>query len=184
MRHALFLAPVVLFAAALQAACLPGLLPAGWRPDAGLLLGLSAFVFLPRTAALGLLFALGMQADLFGSARFGLLTFCYMLAAWLVLGFDRDLPRGGIVGAWLAALAGTAVAHFSYALIAAACGYAPGFGAACGAALNLLFAALLFGLPAAWAMQAYAAWMGLLTPEAAEQRAQRARRGGGLLWVK
>lgn len=185
MKHPLFLAPLVLLAAVLQASFVPAVLPPGWRPDLGLLIGLSAFVFLPRGAVLYFLFALGFQADLFGSARFGMLTLCYLLAAWAVLSFDRDLSRGGTLGAWLAAVAGTAVAHGAYAIFGAAFGMLPGFGAALSFAGERILAACIFGGAVAWMMGLYCAWMGLHSQEAAQQRAiQKRRKGGWFAWAR
>ncbi|MCW8131219.1 MAG: hypothetical protein KIS92_12795 [Planctomycetota bacterium] len=186
MKYALCLAPLVLFATVVQATFVPAALPEGWRPDAALLLGMAAFAFLPRHIALYFLFALGFLGELFGSARFGLLTFCYLLAAWTVLGFERDLARGGTLGAWLAGIAGTAVAHGAYALAGAALGILPGFGSALGAAFDRTLAAALFGLACAWLAGGLFTRMNLLSPEAAEYRAQSSRRKGGLLsaWAR
>lgn len=185
MKHLLFLAPVVLLVAVLQASFIPAVLPVGWRPDLGLLVALCSFAFLPRGAALYFLFALGVQADLFGSARFGMLTLCDLLTAWAVLGFDRDLARGGTLGAWLAAVAGTAVAHGAYALFGAAFGMLPGFGAALSFAGERILTACIFGGAVAWIVSLYCAWMGLLSQEAAQQRAtQKRRKGGWLAWAR
>ena len=55
------------------------------RADLALLVGMTVLALSTREFGLTTLFVMGVQADLFGSARFGLLTLCYLLAAGVIL---------------------------------------------------------------------------------------------------
>src|SRR4051812_22987480 len=102
MRYALCLISFLIAAALLQTAIFPAVIPAILRPDIGLLIGICALAFGVREFGLIALFTLGLQADLFGSARLGLLTLCYLLAAGIILWAAwRELTRGDLLAAWV-----------------------------------------------------------------------------------
>lgn len=171
MREALVLTILVPLAAVCQLALLPNWLPGALRPDLGLLLALTGVVFLRPEVGLGFLFVLGVQADVLGSGRFGLLTLGYLLAGGAVLSLRTELLRAGIYGVWLAAILGTVVAHGVYAMVAPLCGTGLGFGEAfCGVGYLALSAALSGGIVAG-ALSRLWAWTGVLSAEAAAARA-------------
>jgi hypothetical protein len=176
MRRWLVLAPLLPLAAVAQLALLPGWLPPVLRPDLGLLIGLAGLVFLPAEAALALLFALGVQADLLGGGRFGLLTLGYLSAAALMLSLQQELVRAGSLGAWLGAAAGTLVAHGAYVLLSPVCGAGVGASQALAALGGLLISAALFGVPVAWGCGRLWSLAGVLSPQACAVRASRRRR--------
>jgi hypothetical protein len=181
MRELFFLGALLPAAALGQLALLPGGLPCWLRPDVGLLIGVTGLVFLRRGPGLILFFALGVQADLVGGARFGLLTLGYLLAAATLLSAERELGRTGSLGVWLASIAATAVAHGSYALLAPLAGVRMGSCDALGTVGQLTLAAALFGWPLAWFLGQAWAWTGVLSAEArlARSRRRRATAGAG-----
>ena len=185
MRAFLILGGLWVAAGVAQAALVPDLLPAFVRPDVGLLLGLAGIAYLRRETAILFLFALGAQADLLGSARFGLLTLGYLAAGALLLAASRELVRAGVSGAWLGTLAGTAVAHAGYVLVGWPCGVRVGLADALSTLGSLLLGAALFGLATAWGLNRLWSWTGLLSPEARGLReAARRTRGWRMAWVK
>src|SRR5690242_13143870 len=124
MRY--FLCLLIFFCAAvlLQTGIFPALMPAILRPDIGLLIGICTLAFGVREFGLIAIFSLGVQADLFGSARLGLLTLCYLLAAGLILWVAwRELTRGDLLAAWVGGIAATLLAHLLYIGIGKVCGY-------------------------------------------------------------
>jgi hypothetical protein len=184
MRAFLILGGLWVAAGVAQAMLVPELLPAFVRPDVGLLLGLAGIAYLRRETAILFLFALGAQADLLGSARFGLLTLGYLAAGALLLAASRELVRAGVSGAWLGTLAGTAVAHAGYVLVGWPCGVRVGLADALSTLGSLLLGAALFGLATAWGLNRLWSWTGLLSPEARGLRdAARKTRGWRMAWV-
>ncbi|MGD0091408.1 MAG: hypothetical protein ABSE73_15935 [Planctomycetota bacterium] len=152
MRYAFGLLMLVAAAVVLQLAVLPAFVPELVRPDAGILLGMAALAFGPREFGLACVFALGVQADLFGSARFGLLTLCNLLAARLILWVAwRELTRGDLLAAWAGGIAGTFLTHLLYLLLGPLCGLQVRWGQAGLTLLALVLGACVWGLVCAWA---------------------------------
>jgi hypothetical protein len=148
MRYSLCLLVLLSAAVVLQVAVLPALLPPVLRPDLGLLIGMAVLALAPREFGLITLFCMGAQADLFGSARFGLLTLCYLLAAGLILLIAwRELTRGDLLAALCGGLAGTAAAHVLYCLLGRLAGVETSWGGAAAQVFALLIAAAVWGLP-------------------------------------
>jgi hypothetical protein len=135
----------------LQTAVIPAFVPAVVRPDAGILIAMTVLAFAPREFGLVCVFALGLQADLFGSARFGLLTMSYLLAAGLILWVAwRELNRGDLLAAWVTGIAGTVLAHGLYLLLGRICGLQVLWGKALLTLLCLTLSACVWGLLSAW----------------------------------
>ena len=182
MRFCFLILSFVLAAIVLQVAVFPAYIPPMLRPDFGILFGMIVLAFAPREFGLILLFAMGLQADLFGSQRFGLLTLSYLLAAGLILWFAwREFSRGDLISAWLGAVAGTALAHVSYILIGRICGAVPA-GSPWPEFISLLVAAGVWGLPAAWIIKRCMKHLGTVQPSVREawlaaDRSGSARRG-------
>src|SRR5438552_3278128 len=142
MRYAFCLLSLLSAAVFLGTAVFPAFVPAILRPDIGLLIGMCALAFGVREFGLIALFMLGLQADLFGSARFGLLTLCYLLAAGIILWAAwRELTRGDLLAAWIGGIAGTLLAHTFYVVMGRALGLEFHTGQAAAAVLSLLLAA-------------------------------------------
>lgn len=183
LRSTLGLLALVMLAVLLQLAVFPAFVPALLRPDVGLLLGMAALAFGTRDFGLVCLFALGLQADLFGSARFGLLTFCSLAAARLILWAGwRELTRGDLLAAWVGGLAGTFLTHLFYILLGRMCGLEVPVGQAVMLLLSLLLGAVIWGLPCAWLCGGLLNFLNLFSPAvrerwAAAQRQAAARRG-------
>jgi hypothetical protein len=183
LRYAFGLLFFVAAAAVLQMALIPAFLPPLLRPDVGMLIGMAALAFAPREFGLLCVFALGLQADLFGSARFGLLTLCYLLAAGLVLWAAwRELTRGDLLAAWVGGIVGTAIAHTLYLLLGRLCGVPVPWGTALLTLLTLVLAACVWGLLSAWACGRFMYRLHLFSPQvrerwAMEDRLAAARRG-------
>jgi hypothetical protein len=179
---------VTLMAAAvvLQTAVIPAWVPPVMRPDITLLIGITALAFTPREFALVLIFGLGIEADLFGSARFGLLTLCYLLSAGIVLWAAwRELTRGDLLAPWIAGVLATALAHSLYIVIGRLCGLDLTFAAGATTLTSLLLASLVWGLPVAWLAGKWMFMLGVLSPPVrekwiAEARIAAARRGKAL----
>jgi hypothetical protein len=152
MRTAFCLTFLLCCAVLLQVAVLPAFLPPVLRPDLGILISIAVLAFAEREAGLLAVFALGVQADLFGSAKFGLLTLCYMLAAGIILWIAwRELTRGDILAAWVGGIAGTILAHGLYVPLGRLCGHEIPWAQATGTWVALLISACVWGLPVAWA---------------------------------
>src|SRR6185436_8220131 len=151
MRYAFCLLSFLAAAVVLQTALFPAFVPAILRPDIGLLIGICAFACGLREFGLIALFTLGLQADLFGSARFGLLTLCYLLAAGLILWAAwRELTRGDLLAAWVGGIVATALAHLLYIGIGKLCGYDVRWGQAFATLVALVVGSCVWGLSVAW----------------------------------
>lgn len=183
MRYGFCLLSFLVAAVLLQTAVFPALVPALFRPDVGLLIGICALAFGVREFGLIAIFTLGLQADLFGSARFGLLTLCYLLATGLILWAAwRELTRGDLLAAWVGGIAATALAHLMYIGIGRLCGYDVLWGQAFATLFALILGSILWGLPVAWACGKWLFNLNLMAPAvkerwAAELRLAAARRG-------
>jgi hypothetical protein len=153
-------------AAAVFHLTLAPLLPPVLRPDAALLLAMAALALGRPDFGFVALFVLGLQADLFLSARMGALTLGYLLsgaAVRVVVG--REFERGEIVLAWISVTAATAVAHLLYCGIVLALGSQIVFGEAFVLIASLALSALLWGLPALLGVGELLFRLHLLAPE-------------------
>jgi len=183
MRYAFCLITFFVAAMLLQTSLFPALIPPMLQPDIGLLMGLCALAFGVREFGLIAIFTMGIQADLFGSARFGLLTLCYLLAAGIILWAAwRELTRGDLLAAWIGGVAATALAHGLYIGIGRVCGYDVHWGQAFAKVLAWILASVVWGLPVAWLCGKWMYGLNLMsTPVrerwAAEARLAAARRG-------
>jgi hypothetical protein len=170
-------------AVVLQTALIPAWLPPVLRPDIALLIGVSVLAFAPREFALALLFGLGVSADLFGSARFGLLTLCYMVSAGLMLWVAwREFTRGDMLAPWIGGALATALAHILYIVLGRFAGLEVTFASGLPALTSLALAALVWGLPVAWLTGKWLALLGVVSAPVrekwqAEARIAAARRG-------
>lgn len=183
MRHAFCLFSFFVAAVLLQTSLFPALIPALLQPDIGILIGICALAFGVREFGLIAIFTLGLQADLFGSARFGLLTLCYLLAAGLILWAAwRELTRGDLLAAWIGGVAATALAHAMYIGIGRLCGYDVRWGQAFATLCALVLSSIVWGLPVAWLCGNWLYGLNMMSPPvrerwAAEIRLAAARRG-------
>ncbi len=183
MRYTISILAITTLAIVAQNGVAPALLPPVLRPDVGMLLAMSLLAFCPREYALIVLFCLGMQADLFGSPRFGLLTLSYLLGAGIVLlAAWRELTRGDLLAAWIGGVAGTALAHTLYILLGRLCGLQVNWGQGFAVVLSLVLASAVWGLPCACICAKYVQLFGVTSPAvkerwAAEARYTAARRG-------
>ena len=183
MRSSACLIALIIAAVLFQTAIIPAVLPPVLRPDIGILIGVAILAFGERDFALISIFCLGLQADIFGSARFGLLTLCYLLAAGLILLVAwRELTRGDLVAAWFGGIAGTFVAHFLYVFIGRFCGLDLSWGQAFTTLRSLTISASIWGLPCAFVCGRFMARMNMLSSPvrekwAAASRHRQARRG-------
>jgi len=176
MRTAFFLGGLVVVAATLQAAVIPGLLPPVLRPDVCVLLAIAALAFAPRELGLMAVFTMGLVADLFSSGRFGLLTLSYMLAAGIILWTAwRELTHGDVLGAWIGGLAGTILAHTIYIFAARRCGIDLPVGQGFATILSLVIAGTVWGLPLAYFCGKTMYTLGVVSPEVREKWAKQAR---------
>ena len=180
MRAPFLLGVLFLTVAMLQAAILPEFLPKAWPLDLGLAVGLAALAYLKRDTALVFLFALGLQADLLSSDRLGLLTACYLAAAWVLLAYEYELVRGGAWAAWIAVILGTLVAHGLYALLGQLVGIELGWWEGLRRAGASALLVVVAGGPVVLVVQGLLARMELLSHEAREVRSRRPRRRGWL----
>ena len=183
MRAAFAVTTFVAVAAALQLAVFPAFVPPLVRPDVGLLIAMAALAFGHREFGLVCVFALGLQTDLFGSARFGLLTFSYLLAAGLVLcAAWRELTRGDLLAAWVGGIVGTVLAHLLYLLLGCLCGLQAHWSQAFLTLLTLTLGACVWGLLVAWACGRFLFRLNLCSSQvrerwAADEHLAAARRG-------
>lgn len=184
MRFALFLIPLCLLAVVLQLGVFPAFMPRVLQPDVGMLLAIPVLAFAQRSHGLIAVFALGVQADLFGSGRFGLLTLCYMLAAGLILWAAwRELTRGDLLTPWVACVAGSLVANLLYVILGRVVfGLQIPYGVAFANIGCLTLAAGVWGLFSAWFCGKVMYSFGLLSPVvqehwSVEERIAAARRG-------
>lgn len=151
MRHAFCLTLLIAASLILQAALIPAFLPAVLRPDVCLMIGIALLSFGSREFGLTGIFLLGLNADMVGSGRFGLLTLCYLLAAGAVLlTFSRELNRSDFGLPCIAAISATALAHGLYCGIGSVLGLGIGLGRAAGETLSLFVAAIVWSLPCIW----------------------------------
>ena len=165
MRTFFLLGILVIGAAILQAGILTPLLPPWICPELGLLLALASVAFLPPEVALPFVFAMGFQADLQGTMRFGALTFSYLLAAGALLELRRLLARGGIPAVWAATIAGTAVTHGCYLLLGRLLGGQLTFAEGLHETGTRIVSAAIFGGVSAYFMRRWLLWWDLLGPE-------------------
>jgi hypothetical protein len=186
MRYAFCFATLMAAAIVLQTAVIPAWLPPVMRPDVTLLIGIAALAFTPREFALVLIFGLGVEADLFGSGRFGLLTLCYLLSTGVLLWVAwRELTRGDMLAPWIGGIMATALAHTLYIVIGRFCGLELSFAAGFATLTSLVLAALVLGLPIAWLTGQWLYLWGVLSPPVREKwiadaRTAAARRGKAL----
>jgi hypothetical protein len=176
VRQAICVSMLLITAVLLQLAVIPSIVPPVLRPDVGMLIGMAVLAYSTREFALITLFLLGVQADLFGSARFGLLTLCYLLSAGLILWIAwRELTRGDLLAAWVGGVAGTFFAHLLYVGIGRICGLDIAWGQATATLFVLLIAGCVWGLPFAWACGNFLYAFNLLSPAVKERWAAEAR---------
>lgn len=148
MRYTFCLSMLLIASLVLQAAVIPAFLPPVLRPDIGILIGIAVLSFGSREFGLSAVFLLGLNADVLGSARFGLLTLCGLLAAGAILLVAwRELNRGDFGLAFIACVAGTALTHGLYCALGNLIGSNVAFGRAVGETMSLIVAALVWGLP-------------------------------------
>ncbi|HYG77915.1 MAG TPA: hypothetical protein VEK08_23115 [Planctomycetota bacterium] len=169
---------LTLFCAAvlLQMAVFPAFLPGLLRPDVGILFGIAAIAYAPREFGLITLFVMGLQADIFGSERFGLLTLSYLLAAGMILWVAwRELTRGDLLAAWIGGIAGTALAHAFYVLIGKFSGHDILWGQAVATWFSLVLSACVWGLPCAWLCGQFTFRLGVMDLAVHERWATEAR---------
>ena len=183
MKYAFAMFFILAATALLQIAVLPSILPAVLLPDLMLLVGITALAFAPREFALVLLFLLGVQADLFGSAKFGLLTLCYLLAAGTMLWAAwRELTTGDSLAACIGCIAGTLLAHTLYVGIGRFCGVDLPWGQGLAKVLSLVLASIVWSLPVGFFFGGFMYRLGVVALPvrekwAAEARLKAARRG-------
>ena len=183
MRFAFFLVFLCISATVSQLAAFPAFVPRVLQPDVGMLMAMTVLAFARREEGLITVFAMGAQADLFGSARFGLLTVCYLIAAGLVLWAAwRELTRGDLLAPWIGGIAATALAHTLYVVLGMLCGLKVSWGPAMAAVVSLTLAACVWGLPISWFYGKLMYHFGLLSPGVRERwsvdaRLAAARRG-------
>ena len=183
MRYIFCLGVLLTSVVLLQTAVFPALLPPILRPDAGILFGIAVLAYAPREYALACLFVFGVQADIFGSERFGLLTLSYFLAAGMILWLAwRELTRGDLLAAWIGGIAGTALAHLFYVVIGKVSGHDVMWGQAAATWFSLVLSACVWGLPCAWLCGQFSFRLGVMDQPvherwAAEARLAAARRG-------
>jgi hypothetical protein len=151
MRYAFCLAILIAACLVLQAALIPAFLPPVLRPDVCIMIGIAVLSFGSREFGLTGIFLLGINADMVGSGRFGLLTLCYLIATGAVLmTFSRELNRSDFGLPCIAGISATALAHGLYCGIGSVLGLNIGLGRAASETLSLLVAAIVWGLPCVW----------------------------------
>ncbi len=166
MRYVFCLIVFLLAAMVLQPALIPAFLPPVLRPDVGILIGISVLAFGTRELGLSAIFLMGVNADLLGSGRFGLLTLCYVLAAGAMqLLASRELNRGDFGAPWIACVAGTALAHGLYCAFGSVLGLAIPAGRALGETLSLGIAACVWGLPSVYLVGKVMYRLRVMSPE-------------------
>jgi hypothetical protein len=176
MRYGFSLSVLVAAVLIAQLAFVPAFLPPVLRPDVGILVGMTVLAFAPREVGLIAIFLLGVQADLFGSARFGVLTLSYLAAAGVVLlAAWRELARGDILAPWIGGVAGTILAHGFYVLIGKLFGLQFVWGQVIASLTALALAACVWGLPVAYLTGRWLAWTHSLEPAVRERWANEAR---------
>jgi hypothetical protein len=183
MKYAFCLTTMLFAVVIAQLALAPLFLPPVLQPDIGMLVAMAMLAMGPREFGLVAVFTFGLQADLFGSARFGLLTLSYLLAAGVILlAAWRELARGDLLTAWVGGVAGTLLAHSFYILIGRLFGLQIAWGQASAALTSYLIAALVWGLPCALLTGRWMFWTRTLAPMIREKwlnaaRMSAARRG-------
>ena len=176
MRYAFTLITLVVAVLIAQLALVPAFLPPVLRPDLGILVGVTVLAFGPREFGLIAIFSLGVQADLFGSAHFGVLTLAYLAAAGVILLVAwRELVRGDVLAPWIGGLAGTVLAHVFYVLFANFFGLHYVWGQVAASLSSLGIAAAVWGLPVAYLTGRWLAWTNCLSPAVRERWANEAR---------
>lgn len=182
MRALLVLGPLWLLAACWQIGF--GNLPRYLHVDLGLLLGVCGVAFLRCEAALIFLFALGVQADVLGSGRLGLLTIGYLLVGGLAMGIERELHASGWRAVALASIAGTFLVHGLYFWISAVSSFSVGWLSGARMWLELTLAAAVWAFPLTWLLWKTWAWTRMLSPEVLLVDAERRERRQGRMRVK
>lgn len=176
MRYAFCLAVLLAAVVIVQLAFIPAFLPPVLQPDLGILVAFTVLAFAPREFGLVAVFCMGVQADLFGSARFGVLTLSYLLAAGVVLlAAWRELARGDVLAPWIGGVAGTVLAHGFYVLIGRLFGLQFAWGPVLTAVTSLAIAACIWGLPVALCGGRWLTWTGCLSPAVRERWTNEAR---------
>jgi hypothetical protein len=176
MRQVFCIVFLLLSAVLLQLVVFPTFVPPVLRPDIGMMIGMAVLAYASREFALITIFMLGVQTDLFGSARFGLLTLCYLLAAGLILWIAwRELTRGDLLAAWGGGVAGTFIAHILYVALGRLCGLEIAWGQATATLFSLFIAGCVWGLPFAWVCGNFLYYMNELSPPVRERWAAEAR---------
>ena len=176
MRYAFSLSVLVVAVIIAQLAFVPAFLPPVLRPDLGILVGITILAFGPREFGLISIFCLGVQADLFGSAHFGVLTLAYLAAAGVILLVAwRELVRGDVLAPWIGGLAGTLLAHGFYVLFAKFFGLQFVWGQIVTSLTALALSAAVWGLPIAYLTGRWLAWTHCLSPAVRERWATDAR---------
>jgi len=176
MRNAICLTGLVAAVVVGQLAIVPVMLPPVLRPDLGILIAVAVLAMGHRELGLAAFFAMGVQADLFGSARFGLLTVSYMLAAGVILLVAwREITRGDLLASWIGGITGTFLAHIFYILIGKLLHLEVIWGQAFAVLVSLMLAAFLWGLPLAVICGRWMYWTGTLSPAVRERWANEAR---------
>ena len=176
MRFAFCLAILLICVVIAQLAIVPSLLPPVMRPDLGILTAMAILAMGQRQFGLVAVFAMGLQADLFGSPKFGMLTLAYLLAAGTILLVAwRELSRGDLLAAWLGGVAGTVLAHFYYVLIGRLCGYTFSWGQVVAVITGYAIAASILGIPCAMVTGRWLYWTRTLAPDVRERWVNEAR---------
>jgi rod shape-determining protein MreD len=176
MRYAFCLAVLLTAVVIAQLAFIPAFLPPVLQPDLGILVAFAVLAFGPREFGVIAVFCMGLQADLFGSARFGVLTLSYLLAAGVVLlAAWRELARGDVFAPWVGGVAGTFFAHAFYVLIAKLFGLQFAWSPVITSITSLLIAACIWGLPVAMICGRWLAWTSSLSPAVRERWTNEAR---------
>jgi len=176
MRNAICLTGLLAAVVVAQLAIVPVILPPVLRPDLGIVVAVAILAMGRRELGLAAFFVMGVQADLLGSARFGLLTVSYMLAAGVILLVAwRELTRGDLLASWLGAIAGTFLAHSFYILLGKLMHLEVPWAQAFAVLVSLMLAAFLWGLPLAVICGRWMYWTGTLSPAVREKWANEAR---------
>jgi rod shape-determining protein MreD len=176
MRYVFCLSVLLAAVVIAQLAFIPAFLPPVLQPDLGILVAFAVLAFAPREIGLIAVFLMGLQADLFGSARFGVLTLSYLLAAGVVLlAAWRELARGDVLAPWIGGVAGTFFAHGFYVLIAKLFGVQYAWGPVVASMTSLLIAACVWGLPVAMICGRWLTWTHALSPAVRERWTNAAR---------
>lgn len=176
MREAFCFVLFSISAIVLQMGLAPAVLPSIVRPDLFLLIGLAALLMGPYEFGLACIFAMGLCADLFGSARFGMLTMSYLLTAGiLVAGLGKESVRGDTLLGGLVAVIGTVLAHGIYILLSRLTDQPVPLPRAGAQLIGLAIAATVFCLPILYATGKLFFKTGMMTGAARDAWLQKER---------